>query len=166
VRTFWILVEHYGLAISLLGLAAPFLLVVIARSFERSRAKPGTVPHFGVLSCGGFAVGSILGLVLLWLAMCSPPPGEGKKAEVWMSASTPVILALERYHAVKGKYPESLETLVPVFLDSAGGPHTGDGFTYRPDSGQYELGFHYFGPGSNTCTLRSLEKRWSCYGLY
>ena len=166
MRNFWILVEHYGLAIFLLGLAAPFLLVVIARSFERSRAKPGTVPHFGFLSGGGFALGSILGLVLLWLAMCSPPPGEGEMAEAWKSASLPVILALDRYRADSARYPETLGMLVPSYLDSASLPHNNYGFTYRLDSARYELGFHYTGPGMNHCTLRSAEQRWSCSGYY
>ena len=166
VRTFWITVDHYGLAIFLLGLAAPFLLVIVARSFERSQEKPGTVPHFGSLSCGGFAAGSILGLVLLCLAMCSPPAGRGVAAEAWMSASSPVILALERYHADRGAYPESLGAMIPTYLDSASIPHNDYGFTYRPDSGQYQLGFHYVGPGYNTCILRSTQKRWSCHGIY
>ncbi|HEV7704393.1 MAG TPA: hypothetical protein VGO46_08875 [Gemmatimonadaceae bacterium] len=166
VQTFWILVEHHGLAIFLSGLAAPFLLVVIARGFERSRAKPGAVPHFGFLSCGGFAVGSILGLVLLVLAMCSPPSGKGETAEAWMMASRPVILALDRYRADSARYPDALGMLVPGYLDSASLPHNDHGFTYRLDSARYELGFHYTGPGMNHCTLRSAEQRWSCSGYY
>jgi hypothetical protein len=154
------------LAIFLLGLAAPFLMVVVARSFERSRAKPGTVPHFGFLSCGGFALGSVLGLFLLFLAMCSPPAGKGETAEVWFAAARPVIAALERYHGDRGKYPESLGVLVPGYLDSASLPQNQYGFSYRPDSGQYQLGFHYSGPAQNTCILKSPEKRWSCWGYY
>ena len=82
------------------------------------------------------------------------------------AAATPVLSALEQYHSYRGKYPDSLRLLVPSYLDSARLPHNQYGFMYRADSGQYQLGFHYNGPGMNTCTLRSREKRWSCYGLF
>jgi len=166
MRIFWIVVDHYKLAILLLGLAAPFLFVVVAVSFERSRTKPAHAPHFGFLSFGGCAVGSVLGLSLLFLGMCSPPAGKGEAAEAWFAAATPVLSALEQYHSYRGKYPDSLGLLMPTYLDSARLPHNQYGFMYRADSGQYQLGFHYSGPGMNTCTLRSPEKRWSCYGIF
>jgi hypothetical protein len=166
MRIFWIVFDHYKLVIVLFGLAAPFLFVVVAVSFERPRTKPGHAPHFGFLSFGGCAVGSVLGLTLLLLGMCSPPAGKGEAAEAWFAAATPVLSALERYHTYRGKYPDSLGLLVPSYLDSARLPHNQYGFMYRADRGQYQLGFLYSGPGMNTCTLRSPEKRWSCYGFF
>ena len=66
---------------------------------------------------------------------------ERKRIE---AAAVPLIVALDRYCAAHGCYPESLETLVPAYLPNL--PHclhrsAGAGTSYQVDAatGQYHL---------------------------
>jgi hypothetical protein len=170
MRIFWILVDRFGPLLFILGLGAPFLLTAFGARIERRRGKQGGVRHFGALSCGGCAVGTILGLSLLYLSMCSPPSGSGAEAESWYERTAPVISALDRYHAERGAYPESLQELVPRYLTATAlsvlefGPNLG--LEYRPENTDYRLEFHYSGPGMNTCKYDLRSKRWNCHGYY
>ncbi len=170
MRTFWILVSRFGLLLFLLGLGAPFLLTALGVRIERRRGKQGSVRHFGALSCGGCVVGTVLGLLLLFLSVCGPPSGRGVRAESWYERTAPVISALDRYHAERGAYPESLQALVPRYLTATalsalrfGLDH---GLEYRPGNTDYRLEFHYSGPGMNTCKYDLRSKRWHCLGYY
>lgn len=43
------------------------------------------------------------------------------------------MIALERYRAAKGEYPEKLDQLVPAFIEGMpGDPYTDSGFVYKP----------------------------------
>jgi hypothetical protein len=168
MRTFWILMNRFGLFLLLLGLGAPFLLTALGVLIEGRRGKQGKVRHFGTLSCGGCALGTVLGLWLLFLTMCGTPPGKGVRAESWYERTAPIVAGLDSYHADRGAYPDSLQELVPKYLAASALSvikfSSSDGLEYRTDSTGFRLEFHYAGPRLNTCTYNLRSKRWDCAG--
>ena len=170
MRIFWIFVDRFALLLIVLGLGAPFLLTAFGARIERRRGKQGGVRHFRALSCGGCALGTIIGLSLLYISTCGTPSGRGVRAESWYERTEPVITALDRYHAERGAYPDSLQELVPRYLTatalSALKFGLDDGLEYRPGNADYRLEFHYSGPGMNTCRYDLRSKRWRCFGYY
>jgi hypothetical protein len=118
-----------------------------------------------------------------FLAGCGTPPGKGRKAAVGYRAAAPVIAALEKFHADRGQYPESLGELVPTYLldlrallyrgrtqpvnapghDESIPEHE---FGYRRDGNTYTLMFSYTGPGMNHCVYDSETKAWHARGYY
>ncbi len=108
--------------------------------------------------------------ISLLLSAC-PPPGVGPAARRGYQRSAPVIAALERYHAARGTYPDSLRQLVPAFLpDSALRlPHRKRErypLDYERTADGYMLAFRYTGPGNNTCSYTPASKEWTCNGYY
>lgn len=108
-------------------------------------------------------------LTCLALAACSlftpDPPGVGEKAERGYAALDPVVQALEKYHAEKGSYPESLDELVPDCISSIPTEVNDESIYYAKSGESYSLSFHYIGPGMNTCTYTP-EDQWQCSGAY
>ena len=175
MRAFWISFDRISGFLAIMALAAPFVLALWGVRREQRHRPPGSVPHFGSFSCGGCAIGSVLGICLLFMVTCfGPPSGRGEKAEIGYAIAAPILSALERYHADHTRYPDSLRTLVPSYLSASQIPLPQDGprffgqegFAYLVDSSGFTLGFRYSGPGSNRCVYKSTAKRWSCGGLY
>ncbi len=107
----------------------------------------------------------VMALALL-LAGCEKP-GEGAKAEAGYTAARPIIASLNTYHQDVGRYPEQLESLVPVYLTEVPKGPDGQPFEYKwvAPGADYSLTFRYAGPGMNVCTYTP-ETEWKCYGYY
>lgn len=89
----------------------------------------------------------------------------------------PIIAALGGYYEDHSYYPESLEMLVPEYIDEA----TLQNFLNSPDgkisglyklntdseTDSYHLAFSYIGPklGYDQCDWVLEEKVWSCWGI-
>ena len=107
--------------------------------------------------------------VIVATLACWPPPGRGAKAARGYQRAAPVIAALAEYRRAHGTFPDSLAQLVPAYLpDSALAMPTRAQerypLEYRADSGGYQLGFRYVGPGMNFCRYHSASRQWSCGG--
>ena len=112
---------------------------------------------------GRFAV-----VIQTWLlsvvTVACPAPGKGPKAARGYAQAQPIINALAAYHRAHDAYPDQLSILVPGYLDSMA-LHAP--VEYRKlASDDYEVSFHYVGPGSNHCTYRVSARAWSCSGLF
>jgi hypothetical protein len=175
MRAFWISFDRISGFLAIIALAAPFVLALWGMRREQRDRPPASVPHFGFFSCAGCAVGSVLGICLLFMVTCfGPPSGRGEAAEMGYAIAAPILSALERYHADHASYPESLRTLVPGYLSASRIPipqdEPGDlgqeGFAYLVDSSGFTLGFRYTGPGINRCVYKSTTKHWSCSGYF
>ena len=120
-------------------------------------------------------LGLLLGLALvaacavigymIWSNLNAPPPGVGPKADQGYQACTPIIAALEQYHAQSGTYPESLEELVPDFLTTINYTVGEVDINYRPLEPGYQLEFSYTGPGMNVCRYMP-DAGWKCTGYF
>jgi hypothetical protein len=107
----------------------------------------------------------LLLIVVLLLAGCEKP-GEGKRAEAGYTACEPVLAALADYQADTGRYPDSLDSLVPGYLAELPAEVTGYPLVYeRADGKSYTLRFSYEKPGMNTCAYQP-DSGWSCSGYY
>jgi hypothetical protein len=113
-------------------------------------------------------------IILAALLGACDAPGEGRKAEQGKRIGDALAQALERHHAARGRYPESLDGLFPKFvappLRSVADVDTDEiEFNYRfvPPDG-YELVFTYSGPGINRCWLatNNAAPGWDCAGHY
>ena len=119
----------------------------------------------------------------LCLVGCWTPPGKGPKARAGYRAAAPVITALEKFHADRGHYPESLGDLVPAYLPdrkdllyrgraqpvNAPGHDESipeDEFGYHRDGDTYILMFSYTGPGMSHCIYASGTRTWNARGYY
>jgi hypothetical protein len=105
-------------------------------------------------------------LVSAFLIGC-PPPGKGAKAERGYRRAEPVVAALEKFHVDHGAYPADRSELVPAYLtaDQLATPtrtHENYPLEYRRVGEDYELSFHYTGPGTNICVYGP-PKEWKCY---
>ena len=125
------------------------------------------------------AMGWIMALMVLPVIACFLvesvicPPGRCTAAERGYGRATPVIRALEAYHADHGEYPNQLTALVPSYMSAASLDEFGcspdeprrcpddadtihrlaccaSGHYYRSGD-SYGLEFGYTGPGSNSC---------------
>lgn len=70
------------------------------------------------------------------LQLMIPAIGKAISArDQWMQQqhAARIMIALERYRAAKGEYPEKLEQLVPAFIEGMpGDPYSDSGFVYKP----------------------------------
>jgi hypothetical protein len=86
-------------------------------------------------------------------------------------AAFTIMVALERYRDTHGRYPESLQSLVPSFLDSVPpDPFTGDSpryFLIDPATDEHGRGYlaYYVGPGG-TDNLGAMPDEASWRGLF
>src|ERR1035441_226553 len=130
-----------------------------------------------------FAASLSAACLVLCLTGCLTPPGKGAKARAGYRVATPVIAALEKFHADRGHYPESLRELVPSYLPDARAllyrgraqPVNAPGhdasvpeeeFRYHRDGDKYTLMFSYTGPGINMCVYNSQAGPWGAAGHY
>lgn len=100
-----------------------------------------------------------------------PAPGEGRTADRGFQRAETVVHALEGYADRNGSYPQTLEALVPQYvdLDSLDIRRAGQRdypFEYSRTPEGFELSFDYTGPGINTCTYSSINDEWSCRGHF
>ena len=92
---------------------------------------------------------------------------ECRPAREGFSSYQPVIDASTKYRTENGTFPSSLQSLTPNYLASMPAPvRNSDGLDYVVNDKTYELKFIYLGPGKNTCTYRSTQDRWDCFGYY
>jgi hypothetical protein len=119
----------------------------------------------------GYTAISVFGLSMFFFGFCAEGEiGEGGKVRLIRALASPVIIALDEYRRVNGKYPTSLNDLAPRYLTpgTLQAPKTSvlaRPFEYRADSTSYELSVSYIGPGANTCSYRPHSK-WECGGFY
>jgi len=169
MRTVWLLVERFRLVVVICALSAPFVGTWLG-AWIRRRVQTQR-PQLGAAALGlGISAGTLLLPVLLFMAMCSPPPGRGRASEAWYASAQPAIDALERFHVERQSYPDSLATLVPRYMSrtqlSQIQRTTGEPLAYTKTGPDYEVIFRYYGPGSNNCTFRSSDPRWRCRGSF
>lgn len=110
-----------------------------------------------------------LAILLLMLLSCRSP-GHGPKAERGYHRAEPVIAALEAFARDSGRYPRSLEALVPGYLDRdalavPGQAQEAYPFEYAIADSTYRLSFRYVGPGMNRCTFHPVTN-WACTGHF
>jgi hypothetical protein len=164
-----ILVERSRIVVLFGALFAPFLGGWIGARVGRTLRAPSASSGAFALGLGATA-GTLVAPVLLFVAMCSPPPGRGAASEAWYRRAQPAIDALQNYHENLRHYPASLSALTPHYLSTSALAELRSGaddpIRYKADSVGYELTFHYYGPGSNSCTYRSTASAWQCRGLF
>jgi hypothetical protein len=104
-------------------------------------------------------------LALLVAVMACAAPGEGRKAAAGYALCEPLIDGLARYHGEYASYPDTLDALVPGFVDTI--PVTYDNFPilYARTDASYTLEFSYQRPGMNTCVYTP-DSDWSCSGYF
>jgi hypothetical protein len=86
-----------------------------------------------------------------------------------MERYEPLVHALSEFRSDRGKYPDSLEELVPAYLPAL---PKGDA-NQRPSDPEYgsaadgySLSFRYSGPGLNSCHFDDNSDVWQCVGAY
>jgi hypothetical protein len=92
-------------------------------------------------------------------------PGEGEGATRGYEACAPLIAALEEFHKVNGNYPDSIEVLIPDYLDKVPPEVNGDPIIFILQGDTYTLSFSYSGPGNKIC-IYAPEDGWHCSGVY
>ena len=168
--TFWIVVERNKGVLAIAAILAPYVggLLGLVIAIRPSPLGPARV--FGRAIGRGIAVGVFAMPVLLYLAFCSPPPGEGVAANEGKRHASTIIAELEQFHSRTGAYPDSLAqlSLAPAATALAGSTDQWplSRFEYRRDSIAFRLGFTYVGPGSNRCEYRASRGGWRCGGYY
>lgn len=87
----------------------------------------------------------IFGLSMLTLSSCQPLTRLERNEIISANQmlATPIIVALEEYHADKEDFPIDLSSLVPKYLDEVPKPTTNEQFSYDlyEARGGYILGF-------------------------
>jgi len=107
-------------------------------------------------------------VLIVTLSGCCGPM-ECKPAKVGFEVYKPIIYALEKYKSENNGYPNSLQDLVPNYIDkipNSPRPPRPSNIEYKKDKENYLLKFTYGGPGMNICKFGSIEKRWLCSGFY
>ncbi len=111
----------------------------------------------------------ILILSLFFVTACPggcEAPGEGEKAERGYSEAKPVIDALEKYFSDKKLYPNTLQDLIPNYIQTLPTKAPLEALGYTSTGESYVLSFTYTGPGVNNCEWTSESKEWKCSGYY
>ena len=98
---------------------------------------------------------------LTWYYHKPLPPGQGPNADAGKRAATPLLRTLEAYRGAHGRYPESLEDLIPDHLSKLPLLSNGSAFEYQPILGNYELTFNYTNPLPVHCSYQTATK-WVC----
>lgn len=137
----------------------------------RRAPRQGNVVPAGIArlsGCLAFAV--VAGSAFLFGVCAGGEIGEPGKVRLVRALGAPVIRALDDYQRASGRYPASLESLVPAYLPSVAlhAPESsllGYPFSYRADSSTYELSASFAGPGMNTCRYRP-RSTWRCGGYF
>jgi hypothetical protein len=104
-------------------------------------------------------------MAVLVAMMACAAPGEGRKAAAGYALCRPLIDALAEYHNQHGSYPETLEALVPDFVDAVPATYDNLPLEYTRTDTSYTLEFSYQRPGMNTCVYRP-DGDWTCSGYF
>ena len=168
----WVIVDKLHLLFAAAALVAPFAFVTLGVVYGSRRTNPCGTSVAGRFALGGLGLGVLASLTLMFLAFCSPPPGEGILAHEGYRRGALVIAALDEFRRDHGQYPDSLALLAPAFLSSDVLEHpTGSRQAYSwhylhraPDA--FDLAFRYVGPGMNKCETESASRRWTCSGYF
>ena len=102
----------------------------------------------------------------LW-SCCAPQ--ECRPARIGFKLYTPIADALENYKTDHGSYPESLDVLIPLYLEKIPehtDPNRPTKALYKKNFEGFTLNFRYGGPGINNCEYNSKSKTWKCEGHY
>lgn len=170
MQTLWIIVDQCSLILALLALLAPFLGTLLGFTADARAITSGREQPPSRRTAGGCIIGGLASPLLLFMAFCSPPPGEGVAARDGKAYAESLVPALAQFHRQTGVYPDSLSQLKRV--GDAEGPMGKNGrwhwsrYTYRREGSEYVLGFSYRGPGTNECEFQSQERRWKCSGHF
>jgi hypothetical protein len=135
-----------------------------SRAASTSKAPPPKRGHFARVDFCAVAF-------CLAVACWGPDSGEGAKAEAGFRRGSAVIEALERYHAAKRTFPDSLPQLVPDFIAAGAlavppNPQERYPLEYHRETIGFVLSFRYVGPGMNKCRYSSQSSSWKCSGYY
>jgi|SRR5262245_4061642 len=152
------------------ALGLPWLGFALLR---RRVARRSIVARRGILGLGVVASVFISSLGYVF-AMCyyPGPPGVGAVARAAEHRADAVANALTAYRASSGRYPSSLELLIPASLGDTVLPRfrtvIGSPLRYQTDSAKqsFQLDFQYFGPGSNHCSRTHSSVTWECSGVF
>ena len=172
MSTIWILVDRLRGWIAIAALAAPFVGLAIGVLIAGGRRAANATRSSWRATWLSAALGALMTPVLLYVAMCTPPPGEGVAARAGFARAAIVVAALDEFRARRGVPPDTLSQLVPTFLadstlmtrDKHG--KAGYPFTYRSDGTGFVLSFRYVGPGMNECDFASKGRSWRCGGYF
>ena len=109
-------------------------------------------------------------LIALALTACWSR-GSGTRRQHGYDRAVPIIAALERFHAERGAYPDSLQVLVPDYTPAAAleipaAPRETYPWRYAADTSGYVLEFRYVGPGMNWCRYTPQRAGWKCGGYF
>src|SRR5262245_58006546 len=144
MRVFWMVVDRISPVLLLTGLVAPILGCFCGAVYgARGRQQSGEYLT-GRWAGRGFLLGAFAPVPLLYLAMCTPPPGEGRIANDGFRRGATLLNALDSYRTQFGVYPDSLTRLVPRFVPESAlaGPKSHFPFDLRRVGDQFELTFH------------------------
>lgn len=166
MHSIWIAIDAIKLPLFLLAFLAPIAGFGIGLASEAVPERK-LLQQFGRRTGMGCLLGFVAAPVLLFVAMCTPPPGEGLAARSGRRLGATIMAALDSFRVATKAYPDSLTRLVPRYLAASQlrGPRSYP-FEYHVDSAHFVLTFRYTGPGMNTCDLDSRERRWKCGGHY
>lgn len=109
-----------------------------------------------------------LSLVVVAMSGCCGPM-ECKPAKLGFETYKPLILALNKFKNENQEYPNSLNELVPQYINvipESPTPNRSSEIEYEKFGKEYELKFSYGGPGMNFCRYGSSESAWNCLGYY
>lgn len=106
-----------------------------------------------------------LPVLFLLCALACQAPGEGKKAQAGFDLCVPLIAALDNYYERYGIYPDTLDALIPEFVEQVPERYDGIPIVYEKTEDSYWLRFSYEGPGINHC-IYTPQELWLCEGYF
>ena len=165
----WIVLGYLVLVI-----AAPILIFRSARRVARAEWAGRTDSTLGIVATSIIFVLVLGPIVLFLLPSHRTPPGQDAMSLEFKQRSDSVLAALERYRHDHAAYPDSIEKLVPNYLDATrlaelrpSGPHRFYWLEYwrrMDDSTEFVLTFRFEGSGMSTCGYNYIGegRHWSC----
>lgn len=171
--------KEIGKASGLLVLACGFLAVIIFRAGTLAGFLSGYFATISALLSGLF-----LGIFLpQWRKLAGLLIGIGFPMVMFLSiiASDPIspdsivrrngegiAQTLTKYHNDKGKYPETLEELIPTYISELKEPRHVWGWLYTADQNNFTLGYvtHVDNMGYSICKYSAIIPEWNCPRSY
>ena len=92
-------------------------------------------------------------------------PANTSKAKQGFAILAPTIQSLTEYYRVTNKYPDSLDSLVPNYLNSIPQEFDNIPIHYQKRDKSYILKFSYQKPGINHC-IYTPKTDWNCHGYF
>jgi hypothetical protein len=157
-----------GVALGLSALLVPLAALTLLARWR----PPGGRGGRAALRTAGSVVALAYALLAASAAADWPFRVEGPaRGRVARALGAPVVDALERHHAERGRYPESLDALVPAYLaaDALVAPARsplGRPFAYVRTGHHFVLRVAEAPPGVSECLFASAARRWYCNGYF